>query len=62
MTSTEVQKIKMLITKLTDEQRTEIKRFIDDYGQRTFSEQRSINESFKSLGPTASYGCPMCGK
>ena len=52
-----------VILELSDEERREVIREAQSFETKSFSEKRSLNESFgRVLGPTSSLTCPYCGK
>lgn len=60
-------RVKTSYADLSDEERNEVKRFINDYDSSTYSGKLElktrVNESLsKSLGPTFGNRCSQCGK
>lgn len=52
---------------LSDTDKDEVKKFIDDYNKSDYFQKgekvRDLNEAFKRImGPTSQDRCPVCGK
>lgn len=65
--SLETDRIKKAFTQLSlDSEKEEIKTFVNNYLNSSFSERQVIKENFRtknfSVGPTSSASCPCCGK
>lgn len=54
------------LLELSEKERSEVITESTRYEQRTFSEQKYVNESFekaqKTLGPISEFSCPCCGR
>jgi len=60
-------KVKSGYTELSDAEKLEVKKFINEYDLSTYSGKINLSERAKetfskSLGPTGGNNCPCCGK
>ena len=61
--SAKTDKFKLEFTKLTDTEKDDFIKFINDYQRGTYLQKGIITDSLKrSLGPTDSVKCGCCGK
>jgi hypothetical protein len=61
--SAKTDKLKLEYTKLTDAERSEILRFIQQFENSSLIQKGSLSETLsKSLGPTDANKCSCCGK
>ena len=61
--SAKTDKFKLEFTKLTDAEKEDFIRFINEYQRGTYQQKVTFSESLKrSLGPTDSAKCGCCGK